>query len=155
METLMDEFCGYVHNYFLAKGGIHKGTFNISDGVIDADFLISGQYFRILGSILNDGVYKYPCNDLLDEEFEGEVWAMAVPSAVTALLIDIEAWNEKYGGVDSENYSPFVSESFNNYSYSKGSRSSGSSSSSSGTPITWKDVFASQLRRWRRTSDVI
>lgn len=155
METLIDEVCGYIHNYFPEKpDGVHRGIFNISDGVIDADFLQENQYFRVKGSIFNDGVHKYPTNSMEDEEFMGEVWAMRLPKAFLDLISEIEAWNAKYGGINSPNYSPFVSESFNNYSYSKGSRSNGSSNSS-GSPMTWQDVFASRLRRWRRLSDAL
>lgn len=156
MEQLLDEVCAYVHNYFPTKkpNGIHTGIFNISSGTIECDFLVEGQYFRVKGSIFNDGVHRYPATDLQDEEFIGEIWAMAVPQNLLSLIEEIEAWNAKYGGIDSVNYSPFTSESFNNYSYSKGSRSNGSGSSS-GTPVTWKDAFASRLARWRKISDVI
>ena len=155
MEVLMDEVCGYLHNFFVKKpDGVHRDNFVISNGAIDVDFLQENQYFRIKGSIFNDGVHKYPATDLEDEEFIGEVWAMAVPQGVLAVLKDIQDWNAKYGGVNSVNYSPFVSESFNNYSYSKGSRSNGNGSSS-GTPTTWQDVFGNRLVRWRRLSDAL
>ena len=155
MEQLMDEVCGYLHNWFVSKpDGVHRDIFTISDGVIDADFLKDGQYFRIKGSLFNDGVYKYPATDLSDEEFIGEVWSMAVPKAILGIVDEITAWNAKYGGVNSPNYSPFVSESFNNYSYSKGSRST-NAGSASGTPTTWQDVFGSRLVRWRRLSDAL
>ena len=155
MEQLMDEICAYLHNWFVKKpDGVHRDTFNISDGVIDADFLKTGEYFRIKGSLFNDGVYIYPADGLQDEEFAGEVWEMAVPPALLAIMTDIQTWEAKYGGVESVNYSPFVSESFNNYSYSKGSRSNGNSSAS-GTPTTWQDVFGNRLSRWRRLSDAL
>ena len=151
MEVLLDEICGRIHNYFLAKpDGIHVERFNISSKTIDLDFLQENQYFRIKGSVFNDGVHKYPATDLVDEEFIGEIWAMAVPPAVIALLADIQKWQDKYGDVNSINYSPFTSESFNNYSYSKGSRSSSSDGSSADAPLTWYDVFGAQLRRWRK-----
>ena len=155
MESLMDEICGYIHNYFVVKpDGVHRGKYTISNGSIDCPFLQANQYFRIKGSVFNNGVHVYPANDLTDEEFTGEIWAMAVPQAVIALASEIEAWNAKYGGINSPNYSPFVSESFNNYSYSKGSRYNGGGSSS-GAPMTWQDAFASRLSRWRRLSDAL
>ena len=150
MELLLDELCGYLNNYFLVKpNGIHRGQFEIDGNGLVCDFLQEGQYFRVKNSVFNNGVYKYQSDDMVPEIFTGEVWAMAVPPAVIALLSEIQAWNEKYGGVNSTNYSPFVSESFNNYSYSKGGRAN-STSSSSGTPMTWKEVFADRLARWRK-----
>lgn len=155
MEVLMDEVCGYLHNFFVKKpDGIHREQFLISSGALDVDFLKEGQYFRIKGSLFNDGVYKWPATGLQDEEFIGEVWEMAVPQGVLEVMKDIQTWNAKYGSIDSVNYSPFSSESFNNYSYSKGSRSNGNGSSS-GSPTTWQDVFANRLVRWRRLYDAL
>ena len=102
-----------------------------------------GQYFRIVGSVLNDGVYEWPASDLKDEEFEGAVWLMAVPPDVIELDKKIDAWKEKYATVDSQALSPYQSESFGGYSYSKGSGGEGSGSK-------WQGVFASELSRWRK-----
>lgn len=148
MENLMDEFCATVHNYFEIRGGAHRGTFTIENGAIRADFLRENQYFRVLGSVFNDGVHKYPTKDMTDETFTGTVIEMAVPPSVLAFLADVEVWLEEYGDVSGANYSPYTSESFNNYSYSKGtvSRATGTS----GTPMTWKDAFADRLTRWRK-----
>ena len=151
MELMLDELCGYLNNYFVVKPDFyHKGTFTVTaeDGIV-CGFLQEGQYFRVKNSIFNNGVWKYPSVGMTPEIFTGEIWAMAVPPAVIALLTDIQAWHDKYGGIDSVNYSPFTSESFNNYSYSKGSRYN-ASGSSNGTPVTWKDVFADRLARWRK-----
>lgn len=145
METLMDEICDHIHNYFVTE--IHTGTFTISNGQIDCDFLQNGQYFRIVGSVFNDSVFKYPASDLTDEEFSGAVWAMRVPPSFIALLSEIEAWIEQYGGSDSTLTSPFTSESFNNYSYSK---ASGTNADGSYAPVTWQNIFAKRLDRWRK-----
>ena len=150
METVLDEVCGYLKNYFLIKpDGIHRGTFTVTGGNLDADFLQDGQYFRVRNSVFNDGVHKFPASDMTDESFTGEVWAMGVPPAFIALSNDIEAWQTKYGAADSVNMSPFSSESFNNYSYTK--RSGGSSSGGSGNaPASWVSVFAPRLVRWKK-----
>ena len=151
METLMDDVCGYIKNFFVVKpNGIHRGTFRIEDSTMEVPFLRENQYFRIVGSIFNDGVYRYPAVDLQDEEFDGEIWAMAVPPAFIALMNEIEEWQSKYGGANSINMSPYASESFNNYSYSKRSGGSGNHASGSDTPVTWKDAFATNLTRWRK-----
>lgn len=145
MNTLLDEICDHIHNYFVMD--IHTGNFTISNGQIDCDFLQNNQYFRIVGSTFNDCVYKYPASDLVDEEFSGAVWAMGVPPSLIALLSEIQAWIEQYGGSDSTLTSPFTSESFNNYSYSK---ASGTNADGSYAPISWQNIFAKRLDRWRK-----
>jgi hypothetical protein len=144
MQKMLTEICEYCHNYFWRTKWNVKLT--ISGGTFTADFLKDGQYFRILGSDLNDGVYIYPATDLKDEEFEGEIWSMAVPQAVIDLASDIEDWMTQYGAVDSPAMSPYSSESFGNYSYSK----SGSSSSSASAGSDWKSAFASRLNPYRK-----
>lgn len=140
MEKTMTEVCGYLNNYFWESK--IQSTFTISDGTLEIPALKQGQYFRIIGSTFNDGVHKYPIatsKKLTDETFKGEIWAMAVPQAVTALTSEIEAWNEMYGGVGSEAMSPFNSESFSGYSYSKGGSTAG-----------WQDVYAGRLAPYRK-----
>lgn len=152
MERILDEICDTLHNYFTKTTDVHRGKFTIENGSLTSDFLQENQYFRIVGSVFNDGVYCFPYNELTDEEFNGEVWAMSVPTALRELLTDITAWENTYGYGGSNasmNYSPFTSESFNNYSYSKGSKTGGTATSSA-SPMTWKDVFGEKLRRWKR-----
>ena len=144
MELILTEVCEYLNNYFWEKK--ISGNFTISDGAIDASGLKEGQYFRIVGSTFNDGVHVYPANDLKDEEFNGSVWAMAVPQAVIAIVSDISEWQTKYGNVNSEAMSPFASESFAGYSYSK----SGSGNANGGSNITWQDVFGGRLNKYRK-----
>lgn len=144
MELILTEICEYLNNYFWEKK--ISGNFTISDGAIDAVGLKDGQYFRIIGSTFNDGVHIYPATDLKDEEFEGSIWAMAVPATVIAIASDIKEWQTKYGGVDSDAMSPFASESFAGYSYSK----SGSGNANSGSNITWQDVFGGRLNKYRK-----
>lgn len=141
---MLGEVCQEINNWFDKKR--YFGEFVISDGVLQpGDFeLLDGQYFRIIGSTFNDGVYQYPAEKLADETFSGAIWAMAVPPAVIAISNEIEDWVNKY--TDAMN-SPYQSESFGGYSYTKKS-SSGSSGSDSST--TWQGVFASRLNRWRK-----
>lgn len=147
---MLTELCAELKNYFLRdkEADIHYGEYTISGGSIDLPFLLNGQYFRIVGSVLNDGVYQYPADGLADEEFAGAVWAMAVPPSVVALAADIEEWRNKYESVDSMAMSPFTSETMPNvYSYTKES-----GSSSSGELTGWQKQFASRLSKWRRLS---
>ena len=144
---MLTELCAELKNYFLRdrNADIHYGEYTISGGSIDLPFLLDGQYFRIVGSVLNDGVYQYPAFGLADEEFSGAVWAMAVPPSVIALAADIEAWNTANADALA---SPYTSESFGGYSYTK---ASGESFNGSGA-YTWRDQFASRLAKYRRLS---
>ena len=145
---MLTELCQEIHNWFdLSR---QTGTFTISGGVLTADFLRTNQYYRIIGSVFNDGVHKYgdTHDTLTDETFEGAVWALGIPKAVIDLSAQIDAWETKYGGTDSAAMSPFQSESFGGYSYTKAGASSTGSAAS--TPTGWKAVFASQLNRWRK-----
>ena len=149
---MMTEICQELRNWFDRDQKKYHGRFVISGGILTSpDWtidIIDGQCFRIIGSALNDGVYRKGIDALQDESFSGSVWAMAVPPAVVALAEEIEAWQNKYGTIDSAAMSPFNSESFGGYSYSK-STGSGYSSGSGGNP-GWETVFADRLNRWRK-----
>ena len=149
---MITELCLYLHNWFNFNQPQYFGMFKIEDGVLvsmdDGDMGIkSGQYYRIVGSVFNDGVYKHGSEQLIDESFDGAVWLMAVPKDVISLNTEIDAWQEKYGSVESENMSPFQSESLGPYSYTK---SSGGSSSGLSSVPTWQSVFADRLARYRK-----
>lgn len=144
---MLEQILDFVHNYFIKE--IYRGTFKISDNtLLDADFLQEGQYFKIVGSVFNDGVHKYSLDDasLVDEEFVGDIWAMAVPPAVIALANEITEWIEKYGDVMN---SPYQSESFGGYSYSKGSGGN-TTNGNNLNPADWRSVFRSRLNHWRK-----
>lgn len=141
---MLTELCQELRNWFDVAH--YSGSFTIEDGNISADFLQEGQYFRIMGSIFNDGVHKYPANDLIDETFEGAVWALAILPEVVALSTEIDTWNNKYAGADSAAMSPFQSESWGGYSYAKGSANGNNSVSGS----DWATVFGRRLNKWRK-----
>ena len=133
--------CGELRNYF--ETARYSGRFTIVNGMISpADFLAVGQYYRIVGSVFNDGVHRYMEGAMTDEEFEGEVWAMTVPPALMSLAEEIEA----YAASDAARASPYVSESFGGYSYSRG----GSKGTSGMNDNAWQKIFASRLNRWRK-----
>ena len=141
----LTELCQELRNWFVVDKAF--GEFTISEGEISlSDFLQNGQYYRIVGSVFNDGVHKYGVDRLIDEKpFDGAIWAMAVPREVEDLLTDINAWLDKYGASVS---SPYSSESFGGYSYTKasGSGSNGSGNSQYG----YDTVFANRLNKWRK-----
>lgn len=134
----LTELCNEVHNYFETYKRF--GDFTISGGTLaPSDFLKDGQYFRIVGSTFNDGVYKYPATALTDESFSGAVWAMNVPPDFVALADKIEVYNEKNGA----EISPYTSESFGGYAYTK-------ATDSNGAPISWQTCFAKSIDKWRK-----
>jgi len=141
---MLEQICAFIHNYFV--GDRYAGTFTISGGTLNVDGLTYGQYFRICGSKLNDGVYQYPANDLADEVFEGVIWDMRPPRAFMTLVSEIEAWQAKYGEYVS---GPYQSENFKDYSYTL---KTGSTSSGHLDPdaSTWRGVFRSRLNEWRK-----
>lgn len=145
---MLTELCKELNNWFDLFRCF--GRYTIKDNVITGNYsLQNGQYFRIVGSVFNDGVYKYDESlELVDEVFDGAIWAMAVPSEVIALADDIEAWKDKYQSIDSPAMSPYNSESFGGYSYSK----SGGASSSGNVDLsgTWQGAFADRLNHYRK-----
>lgn len=148
---MIDDVCAYLRNWFDRDMEKYFGSITISGGELVgfSDRLQNGQYFRIVGSVFNDGVYQYPATGLTDETFEnGAVWAMAIPKGFLSLIADIEAWQAKYGGADSAAMSPFNSESFGGYQYSK----SGGLSTSTGSsdPNSWQSAFAGRLSRYKK-----
>lgn len=150
---MLSSLCHELKNWFDRNQPKIYGTFEISSGrIIKPEFITkiqNNQYFRIVGSVFNDGVYKYtPDLELTDEIFNGSIWLMAVPKEVIDLSTEIQEWVDKYLTIDGEAMSPFQSESFGGYSYSKAS--GGSSGSSANSLPSWQSAFASRLNKWRK-----
>ena len=141
---MLTELCQELRNWFDRER--HFGTFEIKGGNITAPFLVDGQYFRIIGSLFNDGVHQYPLGDLQDETFNGAVWSLAIPQPVIKLSQDIQTWRDKYEAADGVAMSPFTSESFGGYSYTKASGSSSNGSES----VTWQTTFRKRMNVWRK-----
>ena len=143
---MLNKLCKELKNWFEVSKKF--GTFTISNGSITGIEVAEGQYYRIIGSIFNDGVYKYGDSQvtLKDETFDGAVWLLAIPKEIIELAAKIQLWEAKYGTLDSAALSPFNSESFGGYSYSK----SGNANSGSANPNGWKSAFADELNRWRK-----
>lgn len=144
---MLGEICASIRNYFTYEEDKHPGTYKVEGGALVPAVDIPTGYYAIFGSRKNNGVHK--TTDALTNEgdFRGSVWVMSVPADFLALVEEIKAWQTKYGSLDSEAMSPFNSESFGGYSYSKGS---GNSASGYGAGASWQDVFSSRLNRWRR-----
>lgn len=153
---MLTELCQELRNWFdryqpkllgkfiVENGKIYHATTGIMIPLSERG-LQQNQYYRIIGSVFNDGVHKYvESESLTDEIFNGAVWFMAIPPAVISLAKDIEDWQTKYGETAS---SPFTSESFGGYSYMKGGSSFGGGSDSA---ATWQTAFKSRLNKWRK-----
>ncbi|NCC04651.1 MAG: hypothetical protein EOM37_11560 [Proteobacteria bacterium] len=150
---MLNEICEHLHNFFDTRDGEFidrtAGTFTISDGIISplSTSIISGQYIRIVGSLLNDGIYlksTYPglsadfvSQDLKDEIFTGAIFGLAIPRDLVTLDTEITAY------VAANPATGYISESFGGWS---GSRATGAN----GAPISWKSAYAARLNRWRK-----
>lgn len=133
----------HLKNWFVVPCGVHEGVYTIENSTLELPFLQNGQYYRICGSVFNDGLHKYGDTEdkLRDETFTGTVWALAIPKSVVELSAKIEEWQTKNGAVAE---SPFTSESFGGYSYTK------ATDSTTGAVATWETVFRSQLNPYRK-----
>lgn len=145
MDDTLTELCQELRNWFDIER--YYGAVTINGGKIASPELREGQYYRLVGSIFNDGIHKYGDEDLQDETFDGAVWALAIPKPVIKLATEIAAWRAKYEAADSPAMSPYMSESFGGYSYQKGSALT-SKDTSGGT--SWKSTFASRMNAWRK-----
>lgn len=142
METTINAMCGNIKNYYaVAK---YEERFVIENGNITLPFLRKGQYFRICESIFNNGVHKYTDDmQLIDEEFNGIIYALAIPQEFLLLAEEIDAYNK----TDASKPSGYASESFGGYSYSK---AGGGSVTASSNANQWEQVFKSRLNRFRK-----
>ena len=147
---MLTQICQYLRNWFDRYEPKLVGTFVIDSengitykGADVSSYLKTGQYIRIIGSTFNDGVHVLGSNELKPEEFDGAIWGMAIPQVLIDLAEEIDEWNTKYK--DAQN-SPYSSESFAGYSYTKAS----GNANTGGSSATWQDVFGSRLAPWRK-----
>jgi len=138
---MLTEVCRLLRNWF-ERDKIF-GTFAVVGGVLTGTEvnLQPNQYYRIIGSVFNDGVHQQG-ETLTDEEsFTGAVWLLAIPKEVVDLASEISSWIAANGSALN---SPYQSESFGGYSYSL------KSGGASGGTVTWQSQFASRLNAWRK-----
>lgn len=135
-KTLQD-ILEHIHNWFVVD--TIEDEFEVTGGSLSLP-LMDGQYYRVVGSVFNDGLHKHPDYGMRDEVFSGHVMPMAVPTALVDLAEEVQRWR-------SDNYqamsSPYQSESFGGYSYTR-------ATSSSGGAYGWQDAFRSRLNAWRK-----
>lgn len=127
-----------------------EDDYTIASGVLSTlDATIkTGQYIAIYGSTLNDGIWKVGAGGAItsditgvtaqNETFHATIYPLKVPADFVALATEITAWRAK--AVEA---SPYVSESFLGYSYSKAQRQGGGN-------VTWQSQFADRLIPYKR-----
>lgn len=147
-EETIEKVCAYLRNWFVKSR--YFGKIEIENGALKSTYgLKPNQYFRIVGSVDNDGIYQYPITTLTDEIFTGAIWLLSFPKSFLELLGKIETWETKFADVSSPAMSPFTSESVAGvYSYSKSA--SAVSDTDKDKSGTWQGVFGHELKRWRK-----
>lgn len=135
---MLETILRHLNNWFVHE--IHAGTYTVVNGGMELPFLQDGQYFRIIGSVFNDGLHQYPSCNLLTETFDGVVQALAIPREVIDLSTEIAEWVDKH----PKAMSPYNSESFAGYSYTK------ATDPDTGVAAGWQTIFRTRLNRWRK-----
>lgn len=170
LETI-DTVCGELHNYFEEKRVI--GDYTIEEGRLLLPFLVDGQYFRIVGSKFNDGVYIYTDGYIIKEVswqtlFEDNPDWQAIAARYYADIQHRELADESFHGAiwamrmprnflklckeieeynesDAAKPTPFTSENISGfYSYTKGDTNS----------TSWQSVFASRVKQYRKAANI-
>ena len=140
----LDDYCADLKNYFIADfdKDIHLGEYTIDNNSINVDFIETNQYFRIVGSKFNDGVYKLDNKlSLVDETFNGAIWTMSVPPQFLAAVSEAGAYLLAH-----PNAMALESESFGGYTYRRSMYGSTSFGGFGYLPTT----IANKLNRYRR-----
>nr|MBR4281672.1 hypothetical protein [Clostridia bacterium] len=138
MSVSVADVMRHINNYF--EVGCLSGLMYIDgNAVIPAP---EAPWCYISGSWMHEGVWQL-CDgriqdmpgNLPDEEFDGRVWLLKPPPDFLALCARISEYDDKNPA------GALMTEKFGDYSYSR--RSSASS-------YAWEDVFAKELRPYRR-----
>lgn len=145
---MLEQVLWHIHNWFVYDELDVRCA--ISDGQLPASVSIpEGAWYRIEGSLLNDGLHRHPAEDLRDETFDGTITICAIPNALLDVVEEIEDWQQAYNaGRKKALESPYTSESFDGYSYSM--RDYTGANSASGGLSGWQAAFASRLNAWRK-----
>lgn len=163
---MLSEVMNDIRNHFAisrSTGRIHgseSGDFTISDGKISVcNKYVVGQYIAIVGSVLNDGIYRVEAfedgiitikesdaNDKIwGETFTGTIYSLRVPQDFIQLVDKIKAFTESTAGQSS-----------NITSVSFGIQSQSFGTDSNGVRAGWQTVFRNELHKYRRmTPDIV
>lgn len=134
---MLYEILKHIRNFFPDVAKQKEAEFEISNNVIRPSFdLLSGQYFLIEGSALNDGIHRAG-EDLENEIFRGVITPLKIPKDLLSLATEIEDFESK------NKPSAFSSESFGGYSYTR-------ATNSAGKQVSWQDAYSTRLNAWRK-----
>lgn len=171
IETI-ESLCAEAHNYFETSKEIND--YAIENGIISLPFLSENQFFRIVGSKFNDGIYIYSENFIirdatwedvlsdhpdwkaLSEKDWGNIKHYALtdeefhggiwPMRMPRAFLSLAKEVHEYNLSEASKPSPYASENISgHYSYTKGSPSDNA----------WQNVFRSKLNRWRKVANII
>lgn len=144
----LEDILEHIHNWFERES--LSAHLSIEGGALPAsvaDGMLEGQWYRISGSYLNDGLHQHPANDLTDEEFDGQIDLLAIPRPLLRVAEDIDQWQQKVGAKAD---GPYASESFGGYTYTL--KSDSGASGGSGGLSGWRLAFRDRLNPWRKIS---
>lgn len=145
---MLEEVLSHIHNWFERDGFSCRCA--ISGGELPANVskrLLEGQWYRITGSYLNDGLHQHPAFDLTDEEFDGRFDLLAIPKPLIRLAEEIGEWVERNGAKAD---GPYASESFGGYTYTL--KTDSGAQNGSGGLTGWRLAFRDRLNAWRKIS---
>lgn len=146
---ILEQILWHIHNWF-ERETIALDDCEIIDGELPASVtgeMLEGQWFRITGSYLNDGLHRHPASDLTAEKFSGRIDLLAIPKPLLDLSEEIADWQDEYGKASE---GPYASESFGGYSYTL--KSAGGSQDGSDALTGWRLAFRDRLNTWRKIS---
>lgn len=149
----LEDILYHIHNWFV-RGTMPVRACSISEGSLPASVtshLLDGQWYRIRGSILNDGLHQHPDTSLSDEVFDGWIDSLAIPKALMNVAERIQEYIDLTRDARETALSAkYASESFDGYSRSI--RTDLTSQGGSGGLTGWKAEFVADLNPWRKMS---
>lgn len=135
------ELLRYLRNFFPGERWTCSNE-PIQAGSIALPGLEYGDYYLVEGSKRNDGLHIQGMSDLVGDTLTGCITECRIPPDLVAIHEEINYWQSKNAEAVT---SPFLSESFGGYSYTKKS-----GNSAGGAADSWQSAFASRLRIWRK-----
>lgn len=167
--TLIMQECRnyYTHTDRHGKQAVHRGTYTLADGTLKvAPLPLVGAFVRIVGSILNDGVYQVQgitgegikVAGTVDETFTGAICYLSPPPDFVDLARRVDEFNKNLDAINAHRAESgqlplgmLESESFEGYSYKLSSnKGGGGDAARKSNAIKWQNEFADELGRHRR-----
>ena len=149
---ILEQVLNHIHNWFVYDE-IFVDDCAVEGGSLPASVSIpNGAWYRVQGSLFNDGLHQHPADDLVDETFSGTVTICAIPRVLLSIVDEIadyiDAMNESDASVRG---AKFQSESFDGYTYTIKGDSRANSASGGVSGLTgWQAAFRTDLNPWRK-----